>query len=95
MPESGPYVIQTSAHDFQWNGQIISEKMLRDFLTEAGALGMPPPLSIVFAPDTPCTTVAMVRRAIDMRMPCGNGAACAEYSEAEWQKADASRPKVY
>jgi len=94
IPDGPPYLIQTSAHDYRWNGVTISEKTLRDYLSEAGALGMPPPLSVVFAPDTPCATVAMVRRAIDTRMSCGNGSACAEYSEAEWEKADAARPHV-
>lgn len=89
------YRVETDGHGYRWNGVAISEKTLRDYLAEAGALAMPPPLSVVFAPDTPCTTVAMVRRAIDTRMSCGSGSACAEYSEAEWKKADAARPHAY
>lgn len=94
-PDRPPYLLQTGAHDYRWNGATISEKTLRDYLSDTAALSMPPPLSVAFAPDTPCATVAMVRRAIDTRMSCGSGSACAEYSEAEWEKADAARPHAY
>jgi hypothetical protein len=86
-----PYLLQAGPGGYRWNGAAIGEQALRRYLADAAALNMPPPLSVVFEPGTSCATVAMVRRAIDTRMSCGSGSACAEYSEAEWEKADAAR----
>ncbi|MEO8374000.1 MAG: hypothetical protein ABI471_02155 [Sphingomonas bacterium] len=68
---------------FQWNGVSTDKATLRRYLIEMSKLSNKGLLTVIFARNTDCATVAAVRRMISETLPCQRERLCVETSLSE------------
>lgn len=70
-----------------WNGDLIDERALRDYIARSLRLSPSPGIALVVDPASSRKQASSIRRTVAHRFGCNPEKVCVEYTASEWKRA--------